>query len=69
VVSPVGAGDALLAGFLAAGGSSVDALRTALTWGAAAVQHEGTPFSAADPGVTVTIHDGIDRDRHLTEPV
>jgi 1-phosphofructokinase len=68
VVSTVGAGDALLAGFLAAGGSGREALRTALTWGAAAVQHEGTLFSAADPAVTVTIHDVIDRGRDLTEP-
>ncbi|MGC9671107.1 1-phosphofructokinase [Planosporangium sp. 12N6] len=68
VVSAVGAGDALLAGFLAAGGSGVYALRTALTWGAAAVQHEGTLFSAADPGVTVTVDDVIDRERPLAEP-
>jgi 1-phosphofructokinase len=69
VVSAVGAGDALLAGFLAAGGSGVDALRTALTWGAAAVQHEGTLFSAADPGVAVTVDEVIDRERTLAEPV
>ncbi|HEV7897286.1 MAG TPA: 1-phosphofructokinase [Planosporangium sp.] len=69
VVSAVGAGDALLAGFLAAGGSGREALRTALTWAAAAVQHEGTLFSGADPAVTVTIHDIVDRGRELTEPV
>jgi 1-phosphofructokinase len=69
VVSAVGAGDALLAGFLAAGGSGREALRAALTWAAAAVQHEGTLFSGADPAVTVTIHDVVDRSRDLTEPV
>jgi 1-phosphofructokinase len=69
VVSAVGAGDALLAGFLAAGGSGPGALRTALTWAAAAVQHEGTLFSAADPAVAVTIDDIVDRARDLAEPI
>ena len=68
VVSTVGAGDALLAGFLSAGGSGRAALRTAMTWGAAAVQHDGTLFSGADPAVTVTVHDAVDRDRRLREP-
>jgi 1-phosphofructokinase len=67
VVSTVGAGDALLAGFLSAGGGRA-ALRTAMTWGAAAVQHDGTLFSGADPAVTVTVHDVADRDRRLREP-
>ncbi len=40
--SDVGAGDTLLAGFLAAGASSPDALRTAVAWGAAAVSLPGT---------------------------
>ncbi|GAA1786796.1 1-phosphofructokinase [Planosporangium flavigriseum] len=69
VVSAVGAGDALLAGFLAAGGCGAQALRSALAWAAAAVQHEGTLFSAADPGVTVTIDDTVDRDYRLVEQV
>ncbi|MEV7965511.1 1-phosphofructokinase [Sphaerisporangium sp. NPDC088356] len=69
VVSAVGAGDALLAGFLAAGGIGRDALRNALAWAAAAVGHEGTLFSGADPGVTVTITDVVDRDHPLAEPV
>ncbi|XVQ89136.1 1-phosphofructokinase family hexose kinase [Microbispora siamensis] len=68
VVSAVGAGDALLAGFLAGGGGGRDALRNALTWAAAAVGHEGTLFSGADLALTVTIDDVIDRERHLTEP-
>jgi 1-phosphofructokinase len=69
VVSAVGAGDALLAGFLAGGGRGRDALRTAMTWAAAAVQHEGTLFSAVDPAVEVVIHDQVDRLRRLAEPV
>lgn len=47
-VSTVGAGDALLAGFLAGGGHGTDALRTALRWAATAVRHPGTLFSGAD---------------------
>jgi 1-phosphofructokinase len=69
VVSAVGAGDALLAGFLAGGGSGREALRTALAWAAAAVQHEGTLFAAADPAVPVTLHAEVDRGRALLEPV
>lgn len=69
VVSTVGAGDALLAGFLAAGGDGPEALRTALTWAAAAVQHEGTLFSVADPHVAVSIDDIVDRERPLAEPI
>jgi 1-phosphofructokinase len=68
VVSAVGAGDALLAGFLVAGGSGRDSLRSALTWAAAAVQHEGTLFSGADSAVAVTVDDVIDRELHLAEP-
>ena len=40
--SSVGAGDALLAGFLAAGARGRDALREALAWGAAAVSLPGS---------------------------
>jgi 1-phosphofructokinase len=69
VVSSVGAGDALLAGFLSAGGEGPKALATALTWAAAAVQHEGTLFSAADPGVEVMIAPTVDRERPLREPI
>jgi 1-phosphofructokinase len=45
VVSPlssVGAGDAMLAGFLAGGGKGEDALIEALAWGAAAVRQPGS---------------------------
>jgi 1-phosphofructokinase len=40
--SAVGAGDALLSGFLAGGASGEPALRTALEWAAAALQQPGT---------------------------
>jgi 1-phosphofructokinase len=45
VVSTVGAGDAMLAGYLSAADDTDTALRTALAWGAAAVQHHGTLFT------------------------
>ena len=41
-LSSVGAGDAMLAGFLAAGGKGADALVEALAWGAAAVLQPGS---------------------------
>jgi 1-phosphofructokinase len=41
-LSSVGAGDAMLAGFLAAGGTGGDALVEALAWGAAAVLQPGS---------------------------
>ena len=41
-LSSVGAGDAMLAGFLAAGGRGADALVEALAWGAAAVLQPGS---------------------------
>jgi 1-phosphofructokinase len=71
VVSTVGAGDALLAGYLSAAGSPRhQRLTTALQWGAAAVQHEGTLFTPADSPVDVIIHDSVDPTRplHATEP-
>jgi 1-phosphofructokinase len=40
--STVGAGDATLAGFLAAGGEGPEALRAAVAWGAASVRLPGT---------------------------
>ncbi|MDF2826715.1 MAG: pfkB [Mycobacterium sp.] len=67
VVSTVGAGDAMLAGYLSCGGDRTAALATALQWGAAAVQHEGTLFTpgAADTAVTVT--DDLELRRPLRE--
>jgi 1-phosphofructokinase len=68
VVSAVGAGDALLAGFLAAGGHGPAALRAAVSWGAAAVQHEGTLFTPGVRGGEVTVTAEVDRFRQLREP-
>ncbi|MDL4771857.1 MULTISPECIES: 1-phosphofructokinase [Thermomonosporaceae] len=65
--STVGAGDALLAGFLAAGARGPEAFREALAWGAAAV---GLPASRM-PGPAdirrdlVTVHGRPDLDRAL----
>jgi 1-phosphofructokinase len=60
----VGAGDALLAGFLAAGADAA-ALPEAIAWSVAAVRSPGTrmrPVTDADRDV-VMVHDRIDRDR------
>ncbi|MFE9401977.1 1-phosphofructokinase [Streptomyces sp. NPDC006530] len=70
VRSNVGAGDASLAGFLAAGGQGPDALAAAVAHGAAAVQLPGsvmpTPGDLDPAAVTVT--DAVPLDRPLTEP-
>jgi 1-phosphofructokinase len=65
--STVGAGDALLAGFLAAGARGPEALRAALGWSAAAVQQPGTVLQASGTDVTadVTLHDTVDVRRRL----
>ena len=42
VLSTVGAGDSLLAGFLHGGGAGPDALRVGIAWATAAVQTPGT---------------------------
>jgi 1-phosphofructokinase len=68
VVSAVGAGDAMLAGFLSAGGMGRRSLHTALTWAAAQVQHEGTLYSSSGSEVAVTVHDHLDRARVLIQP-
>ncbi|MFI6471864.1 1-phosphofructokinase [Streptomyces sp. NPDC050516] len=70
VRSNVGAGDASLAGFLAAGGEGPRALAAAVAHGAAAVQLPGsvmpTPGDLDPAAVTVT--DAVPLDRPLTEP-
>ncbi|MEU9197998.1 1-phosphofructokinase [Streptomyces hundungensis] len=70
VRSNVGAGDASLAGFLAAGGEGPGALAAAVAHGAAAVQLPGsvmpTPADLDPSAVTVT--DVVPLDRPLTEP-
>ena len=66
VVNTVGAGDALLAGFLAAGGRS-DALGNAIAWSVAAIRSPGTrmrPVTAADRGAVI-VHARIDSSRRL----
>ncbi|NUT73278.1 1-phosphofructokinase family hexose kinase [Pseudarthrobacter sp. C4D7] len=68
VVSAVGAGDALLAGFLAGGANGRHALREGLAWAAAAVQHEGTLYRGRAPHTRVDISDDLDRNRALKEP-
>ena len=45
IVSTVGAGDAMLAGYLSCPHGRSEASAAALRWGATAVQHEGTLFS------------------------
>jgi 1-phosphofructokinase len=64
--NPVGAGDALLAGFLA-GGARVEGLPVAVAWAVAAVRSSGTrmrPVTEADRAAVV-LHDRIDRSRRL----
>lgn len=66
VVNTVGAGDALLAGFLAGDGSR-DALAEAVAWSVAACRSGGTqmrPVRGADRAA-VTVHPGIAADRRL----
>jgi 1-phosphofructokinase len=64
VVSTVGAGDAMLAGFLSAT-DPTEALTVALAWGAAAVQHHGTLFSATEHSTPVTISESVPVGRRL----
>jgi len=67
--SAVGAGDAMLAGFLAGGGAGPDALREALAWGAAAASLPGSrmPTPADLDYAAVVLADRIDPDRPLKE--
>ena len=69
VVSTVGAGDATLAGFLAAGGAGERALRAAVCWGTAAVTLPGSSMPAPDhlDRVTAEVQRSIDPDRVLTK--
>ncbi|HEY0933289.1 MAG TPA: 1-phosphofructokinase family hexose kinase [Trebonia sp.] len=67
-VSTVGAGDALLAGFLAAGGTGPAALANGLQWAAAAVQQAGTVLATSDGSAQVTLHDRADLARVLRNP-
>ncbi|WP_329121419.1 1-phosphofructokinase [Streptomyces sp. NBC_01465] len=69
VRSNVGAGDASLAGFLAAGGTGPDALRAAVAHGAAAVQLPGSVMPAPQDLdlAAVTLTAEVPLDRVLTE--
>jgi len=66
-VSAVGAGDSLLAGFLAGGGSGRKALVEGLAWGAAAVTLPGSrvPGPSDLRRDAVLIHSHVDRQRRL----
>jgi 1-phosphofructokinase len=66
VVNTVGAGDALLAGFLAAGGGH-EALRSAVAWSVAACRSPGTQMRvvAARDAEVVRVHDVVRLDRRL----
>ena len=64
VVSTVGAGDALLAGYLSA--ADDNGLEVALAWGAAAVQHHGTLFTTARHPARVAISEHVPLGRELS---
>jgi 1-phosphofructokinase len=68
VVSTVGAGDAMLAGYLSSRGDRVGALGAALRWGAAAVGLEGTVLVPTTADADVTITDAVDPARPLHQP-
>ena len=64
--NPVGAGDALLAGFLAAG-ARVEALPVAVAWAVAAVRSRGTRMRAVTEAdrAAVVVHERIDVSRRI----
>lgn len=55
-ISSVGAGDAMLAGFVAAGGAGREALIEGIAWGAAAVQQPGSGMPSATDIQRETVH-------------
>jgi 1-phosphofructokinase len=65
-VNPVGAGDALLAGFLA-GGATPSALTTAIAWSVAACRSPGTRMRPVrdEDCTAVIVHDAVDSDRRI----
>lgn len=67
LANPVGAGDALLAGFLA-GGAEADALPQAIAWSVAACRAPGTrmPVVTERDVAAVVVHERPDRSRVLT---
>jgi len=69
-INTVGAGDAFLAGYLAAAANELlpaDRLAWALRWGATAVRHQGTLFSRVDDGIPVRVA-AADPSVTLSEP-
>ena len=69
VVSNVGAGDALLAGFLAAGGSGIEALAEGIAWAAAKISLPGSqmPRSSQIERSLVRVSQEPDKSRKLKE--
>ncbi len=68
-VNSVGAGDALLAGFVAVDGTPAEALRNALLWASSAVAHETTIFPLRhDLADRIRVTDSVDESAVLTEP-
>lgn len=67
VRSAIGAGDAMLAGFLAGGGDGAKGLAEALAWGAGAASLPGSRMPTPNEldHDAVRVHDGLDRDRTL----
>jgi 1-phosphofructokinase len=67
VRSTVGAGDALLAGFLAGGASGAQALISGLTWATAACQLPGSTMPGPEDldGPSVRMHDAYEPERPL----
>lgn len=67
--SAVGAGDAMLAGFLYGGAFGPSALATALAWGAAAASLPGSRMPLPEDLRTelVSVHQEIERSRQLSE--
>ncbi|TCO55230.1 1-phosphofructokinase [Actinocrispum wychmicini] len=67
--SSVGAGDAMLAGFLAGGGTGAQALVSGVAWGAAAVSLPGSTMPRPEHlrGELVVVRAGIEAKRRLSE--
>ncbi|WP_293780852.1 1-phosphofructokinase family hexose kinase [uncultured Aeromicrobium sp.] len=68
-VNSVGAGDALLSGFVAVNADPAERLRNAVLWASSAVAHDSTLFPIRPEFATrITVADVVDRDLPLEEP-
>lgn len=68
-VNSVGAGDALLSGFIAASGCIEDKLHHAILWASSAVAHDSTLFPIQHQFASnITVTDDFDANYVLTEP-